>query len=202
MSDANITRLLQEVDDGQDGALDRLMEAVYAQLEQVAARHMKQRFGPDLPGVTLEPAALVNESFLKLIKQRRAFDNRGHFFAIATKVMLRVLIDYKRSRLAARRGGDRRRITLALDGPAAAPPRHGPATLIEIESLSTALTELEALDPRQADVVKMRVVWGLGIEEIAKLLGISAATVKRDWRFARAWLMDEITRLKEGGIPS
>ena len=99
MTDAgDFTRLLHAVDAGRDGAMDDLMEAAYEDLDRVARKHLSARFGRDLPGVTLEPAALVNESFMKLIRQRARFDNRGHFFAIATKVMLRVLTDYQRSR--------------------------------------------------------------------------------------------------------
>ena len=83
----DITRLLHAIDAGRPGAMDDLMTVVYADLERVAQRHMDQQFGRGLPGVTLEPAALVNESFLRLIKQRKKYDNRGQFFAIATKVM-------------------------------------------------------------------------------------------------------------------
>ena len=111
-SSDDITRLLGEVDTGRAGAMDDLMQAVYSDLQRVAERHMAEQFGRGLPGVTLEPAALVNESFLRLIKQRKAYDNRGQFFAIATKLMLRVLIDYQRKRRAAKRGGGRQRITL------------------------------------------------------------------------------------------
>ncbi len=111
--------------------------------------------------------------------------------------MLRVLTDYQRQRMTDRRGGRRKRVELFLDArpdPAAGPGRAAP---IEIESLKKALERLEGLDSRQADVVKMRVVWGLEIDEIAEALGLSASTVKRDWRFARAWLMDEAARMDQ-----
>ena len=85
--------------------MDELMETVYEDLERIAGRHLRERFGRGLPGVTLEPAALVNESFLRIIRQRSRYDNRGHFFAIATKVMLRVLTDYQRRRGAEKRRG-------------------------------------------------------------------------------------------------
>ena len=108
--------------------------------------------------------------------------------------MLRVLVDYQRQQMAARRGGKLKRISLNLDGrpePAAAP---GPADSIAVEPLTTLLERLEALDPRQAEVVRMRVVWGMEVREIAAALGLSPSTVKRDWRFARAWLIDQVTQ--------
>ena len=119
------------------------------------------------------------------------------FFAVATKVMLRVLVDYQRQRLAARRGGGRKRITLLLDGRPSPTSGPGKATQIEIECLVKGLERLETLDQRQAEVVKMRVVWGLEIKEIAEALGMSPSTVKRDWRFARAWLMDEQSKMEQ-----
>jgi RNA polymerase sigma-70 factor (ECF subfamily) len=188
----DITRLLHAVEDGRDGALDELMQAVYADLQGVAERHMAREFGRGLPGITMEPAALVNESFLRLIRQRKRFDNRGHFFAIATKVMLRVLVDYQRSRGAAKRGGGRKPITLSMEGPQWANNRvDSDGRLIEVGTLASALEKLERLDPRKADVVKMRVLWGLEMREIATSLGISLSTVERDWAFAKAWLARE-----------
>ncbi len=193
----DITRLLRAVDEGSDGAMDKLMEAVYADLERVAQRHMDQAFGPGLPGVTLEPAALVNESFMKLIKQRNAYDNRGQFFAIATKVMLRVLVDYQRRRSAAKRGGDRQRITLQLDGHPNRDSVSRAEMPIEVGCLVTALERLESLDPRKADVVKLRVVWGLEMREIAESLGVSLATIERDWSFSKAWLAREANAMRD-----
>ncbi len=194
----DITILLREMEGGRAGALDELMELVYRDLEGIALSHLRLRFGQRANVVTMEPAALVNETFLRLIKQRKTYDNRGQFFAVATKVMLRVLVDYQRQRLAARRGGGRKRITLFLDGRPSPTRGPGKATQIQIECLVKALERLEALDPRQAEVVKLRVVWGLDIQEIAEALGLSHSTVKRDWRFAKAWLMDETSRMEQG----
>ena len=92
----DITLLLRKMEEGEAGALDQLMRVVYDDLERMAASHLRRQFGERMGQLTLEPAALVNESFLRLIKQRKAYDNRGQFFAIATKVMLRVLMDYRR----------------------------------------------------------------------------------------------------------
>ncbi len=195
MSDSNdITRLLHDADAGRDGAMQELMEAVYADLQGMAEKHMASRFGRGLPGVTLEPAALVNESFMKLIKQRKAYDNRGQFFAIATKVMLRVLVDYQRKRLAAKRGGGQKPVTLSLEGlggPQQRLDRLADQDCIGLNVLIGALDRLDALDSRKADVVRMRVIWGLEMREIAASLGISLATVERDWAFSKAWLARE-----------
>ena len=139
----------------------------------------------------------INESFLRIIKQRNKYDNRGQFFAIATKVMLRVLVDYQRRRGAAKRGGDRQRITLTLDKHAEPGRGPGPDTLIGVETLVEALDGLEALDSRKADVVKMKVVWGLTMSQIAESLGISLATVERDWAFSKAWLAREADATKK-----
>jgi len=187
----NITLLLKESHDGRAGALDDLMRIVYDDLERMAAAYIRRKFGDRAKQITLEPAALVNESFLRLIKQRSQFDNRGHFFAIATKMMMRILIDYQRQRSAQKRGGDQAEVTLMLD--ADAPVESGSATrMIEVERLAEALGKLEQSDHRMADVVKMRVVWGLSVEEVAASLGVSTPTVKRDWRFAKAWLAEEM----------
>ena len=188
--EANITRLLRDIENGRSGAMDNLMESVYTDLERMARSYMNQRFGPGLPGLTLEPAALVHESYLKLIRQRERFDNRGHFFAIATKVMLRVLLDYDRRRRASKRGGAQERITLLVDHP---DPRSlsGTDPGIEVECLVSALERLEAQNERKADVVKLRVVWGLTLPEIAASLGLSLATIERDWAFSKAWLARE-----------
>ncbi|MCP3903401.1 MAG: sigma-70 family RNA polymerase sigma factor [Planctomycetes bacterium] len=189
---ANLTQMLQDVDEERDGAMDRLMEAVYGDLQRVAERHMAERYGRGLPGVTLEPAALVNESFMKLIRQRKSYGNRGQFFAIATKVMLRVLIDYERRRRATKRGGDRGRVTLLLEHGAAGPGKED--TCVDIEPLADVFERLEALDARKADVVKLRVVWGLQMPEIAAALDVSLATIERDWSFAKAWVLREAAR--------
>jgi RNA polymerase sigma factor (TIGR02999 family) len=187
----DITHLLHAIDAGRPGAMNDLMEVVYADLERVAQRHMDRQFGRGLPGVTLEPAALVNESFLRLIKQRKKYDNRGQFFAIATKVMLRVLVDYQRQRRAAKRGGSHKRVTLSLEGPAGPADRPAPGTVIGVETLVAGLDRLDSLDRRKAEVVKLRVIWGLEMREIAEALSVSLATVERDWSFAKAWLARE-----------
>lgn len=186
----DITLLLKRMDDGENDALDELMRVVYDDLERMAASHLRKQFGERAAQVTLEPAALVNESFLQLLKQRKGFDNRGQFFAIATKVMLRVLVDYRREKFAAKRGGGAPKITLAVEHAAMDPTRT--TSMVEIEALSQALDRLDELDPRKADIVKMRVVWGMTVPQVAEALDVSPSAVDRDWRFAKAWIADEV----------
>lgn len=187
----DITHLLEAADDGKDGALEALMERVYADLERMARSHLRRQFGERAGAITLEPAALVNESFMKLIRQRNRYDNRGHFFSIATRVMLRVLIDYRRQRNALKRGGKETRVTLLLDENLLAGSTVERTSSIEVEELAAALERLDDLSPRKADVVRMRVVWGLELGEVAASLDVSLSTVERDWRFAKAWLAEE-----------
>jgi RNA polymerase sigma factor (TIGR02999 family) len=189
---ARITTLLQDAHAGREGAMDELMSIVYADLERVAHGQWRDRFGSGLERVTLEPAALVNESFMRLLKQKQGFENRGHFFAIATRIMLRVLIDYCRQRAAVKRGGRMERLSITFNDAVepADTPNH--AGQIDVQSLSDALDALDKLDSRKADVVRMRVVWGMPHEAIAEALEISIPTVERDWRFARAWLANAV----------
>lgn len=178
----DITRLLQDAARGDDAALEALTARVYGDLERVAARRMRDRFGSDLAGVTLEPAALVNETFLKLLTTPMNFENRRHFFAFATRVMLRALTDYQRARSAAKRGGDHVRLTLAGVADSDRPMTPG------VDDVAATLEELEGYDPRKAQVVVLKVLWGLEMTEIATTLDVSLRTVERDWRFARNWL--------------
>ncbi len=190
----NFTRLLREVDQGREGALDELMSLVYIDLKRIAAKHMRQQFGNKHAAVTLQPTALVNEGFIKLLKQRKSFRNRGQFFSIATKVLIRVLMDYRRTRSAEKRHGDRVRVSLAgLAAQAAVEPAP------DVGDLAQALRELAQLDSRKAEVVTLRTVWGMTVPEIAEALGVSVATVERDWSFAKRWLAARLTE-KGGGL--
>jgi RNA polymerase sigma-70 factor, ECF subfamily len=209
MSDAeelkHVTLLLRELEEGTPGALDRLMDVVHDELSRMAASQLRRRYGDRAGQITLEPAALVNESYLRLIRQRQRFDNRGQFFAIATTIMLRVLSDHQRERAAAKRGGGARqagssnepRTLLAIDDSFGSSPdkdaegRSERTRAIEIEALIASLDRLQALDQRKADIVRMRVVWGMTVPVIAEALGISTSSVDREWRFAKAWLATE-----------
>jgi RNA polymerase sigma factor (TIGR02999 family) len=175
-----VTFLLNQWRNGSAEAEARLMERVQSELRRLAALYLRG----ERPGVTLQPTAVVNEAYLRLVPQRGvSWQNRAHFFGIAAKMMRRVLVDYARRRRAAKRdagAGDPISIS--------AVPAVREADAVDILALHEALTELARLDRRQADVVEMRYFAGLTIEEIAKVLEISPASVKRDWATAKLWL--------------
>jgi RNA polymerase sigma-70 factor, ECF subfamily len=165
---------------GDSQARDHLFEVVHPQLRHLATRLLQW----ERPDHTLEPNAVVNELFLRLIgSQPISYQDRAHFFAIAAQTMRRILIDHARARVAGKRGGEQRRVSLsAVDG-------WGAATSSEqLIDLDTLLSALATADPRAARVVELRFFGGLPEEEVAAVLGVSAITVKRDWKAARAWL--------------
>lgn len=164
--------------------MDGVARAVQSDLLRCARKLMAARPGPPGRPITLEPVELVNETFVKLLEQRTRLRDREHFFAIATRVMLRVLLDYHRARGRRKRAGATIHLSLgALGARGAAAPR------AEVPEVVVALDGLGRLDPRAARVVELRVLWGLSKVETASVLGVSKATVERDWRFARAWLL-------------
>lgn len=182
---ADVTGLLLAWGTGDAGAGERLLPAVYDELRRQAGRAMRREGDAH----TLQATALVHEAYLRLVDQNRvAWRNRAHFFAIAAQMMRRVLVDHARTRLAAKRGGQLHRVTLGDVG-AGAEQGDGDVDLL---ALHDALDQLAVLDPRQARLVELRYFGGLGIEETAEALGVSPATVKRDWAVARAWLRREL----------
>ncbi|MFO0974169.1 MAG: ECF-type sigma factor [Phycisphaerae bacterium] len=183
----DLTTVLGRLNRGDDAAYAELMARVYDELRALAARHMQRQFGRDEAGLTLQPTGLVHETFMQLIRQRTQFDNRGHFFAIATRLMVRSLIDYSRQRGAAKRGGGHVRVPLDVDLPGAA------SADADVEGLADALARLELHDSRKAEVVRLRVLWGLSVDEVAESLGVARATIDRDWAFAKAWLRKELS---------
>jgi RNA polymerase sigma factor (TIGR02999 family) len=174
-----ITRLLNAWQGGDAAARDRLFVLVYAELRRRAAGQFRR----ERQGHTLSPTALVHEAYLRLMGQDRArWQNRAHFFAIASEMMRRVLVEHARKRKAAKRPGAAVRVALEEDV-ATAKPREA-----DLIALDAALEELTAMDARQGRVVVLRFFGGLSLEEIAEVLDVSRATVNRDWRFARTWL--------------
>lgn len=165
----------------------------YDDLERLAARRLRRQYRQRSGSPTLEPGALVNETFLKLLERPTGFAGRRHFLAFASKVMLDTLIDYERRRFADKRGGTRLRVTLSLveDGDLFGDGRQ--ESLDDILAFREVLARLETLDRRKADVVRLRVLWGLDVVEVARLLDVSEPTVVRDWRFARAWLSERLS---------
>jgi RNA polymerase sigma-70 factor, ECF subfamily len=178
-----ITRLLAEAQGGRAEALDEVMSLVYTDLRRIADRRLR-RYGQ---GISLQPTELVHEGFLRLIKQRQEYDSRGHFFAIASRVMLRVLLDHHRDRRRLKRGGRQVRVSLSdVDGQLA-------ETAGTIPVFVEAVERLETLDPRMAEITKLRLLWGLTTQEVAEVLEVSPSTVERDWRFGRRWLSAEMS---------
>ncbi len=185
-----IERLLADVNAGHTSACGQLTDVVYRRLRAVAEHYLRRQFGGEAGSLTWQPTALVNETFLQIIKQRKRYDSEGHFFAIATRVMKRILLDYARQRGAQKRGGGA--IKVEFD-----PNIHGPVHehsegALDLETFFTCLDRLAALNTRKADVVRMRVLWGMTIAETAVSLDVGHATIERDWRFAQAWLAREV----------
>jgi RNA polymerase sigma factor (TIGR02999 family) len=183
---ADVTGLLLAWGRGDRSAADRLVPAVYEELRRQAERAMRREGSEH----TLQATALVHESYLRLVDQRRVeWRNRAHFFAIAATVMRRILVDHARARLTAKRGGGVAPITLA------GAEHGGPQETDDVDllALHEALERLAALDPDQARLVELRYFGGLTIEETAAALDVSPATVKREWALARAWLRRELT---------
>ena len=179
-----VTQWLAAWRDGDDHARDQLFSAVYPPLRRVAARFLQQ----ERANHTLEPAALVNEVAVRLLGSGPvAYNDRTHFFAIAAQMMRRILIDHARTGAAAKRGGVQHRVNLSsIEGRLAGP------SSADVLVLDDALSRLEQADPRAARVVELRFFGGLREQEVADILGVSAITVKRDWRLARAWLINQL----------
>ncbi len=182
MPQPEITRLLQAAAKGDAAAFASVAEWAYDELERLAAQRLRRHYGAQVQELTLEPAAVVNETFLKLLKNPIGFDNRQHFLGFVSKVMLRVLIDYDRARSAGKRGGEAIRVTLTGSQPDDAP------SSFALSAFADVLDELDRLDARKAAVAKLRLIWGFEMAEISGMLEVSTPTVERDWRFARNWL--------------
>lgn len=179
-SPANITLLLQAAAVGGRNDLDALMAAIYHDMRRLAASHLNG----ERAGHTLSPTALVHEAYVRLVGQRNMnWQNRLHFFAVASRIIRRILIDHARARDAEKRGGDRTLISLA-DHDVAAPARN-----VDLLALDEAMQELAALDEQQARIVELRYFGGCTVEEVAELLNVGKRTVDRDWRAAKAWLL-------------
>lgn len=183
----DVTQLLRNLESGQPGAAEALIPLVYDALRELAGRAMAREGA----GHTLQPTALVHEAFLRLANQRSAdWQNRTHFYAIAARIMRRVLVDHARSRGAGKRHGG----TQVLLAEAFTPdPRHTPERALDLIAIEDAMVALESLDPRAARVVELRFFAGLEVSETATALDISPASVKRDWAFARAFLERELS---------
>jgi len=184
---AEITALLRDWQTGDRDALDRMIPLVYRELHVMASRLMSREWRNG----TIQTTGLVNEAYLKLVDQRQVdWQGRAHFFAIAAQVMRRILLDAARRRMREKRGGGA--VQLVIDDLPVA-TRAAPVDAIDVLAIDRALQDLEQLDPDQAKMVELRFFGGLTIEETSAVLGVSPATVKREWAVAKGWLYRALT---------
>jgi RNA polymerase sigma factor (TIGR02999 family) len=179
----DVTHLLEELSDGNQDALAALVPLIYEQLRRLARSHMRREGRMQ----TLQTTALVHEAYLRLVDQRNVrWQNRAHFFAIAAQAMRRILVSRARARLAEKRGGGGEKVQIDdLD-------IANPESSVDLVALDEALRRLAMLDPQQGRVVELRFFGGLTVDETAEVLQLSAPTVKREWRTAKAWLRREL----------
>lgn len=164
--------------EGHPSTTDRLFLTTYTELKRMASRRLRS----ERPEHTLQPTALVHESYLRLSRHGSDWQDRGHFIGVATRVMRQILVDWARERRSLKRGGDHRRITFDDSLQRALPQP------IDVLAFDRALTQLAAFDPRKSRLVELRVLGGMTVPELAVELDISTATVSREWRAARAWI--------------
>ena len=179
-SSENVSQLLVKWGEGDQAALDKLMPLVYSELRRLASNYLRR----ERQNHTLQPTALVNEAYLKLIDQKSArWQNRAHFYGVAAQLMRRILVDHARQHQAAKRGGpSQERLSITSAGQLGEKPD------LDLLALHEALVELKTFDSQQERIVELRYFGGLSIEETAEVMGIGHATVERDWKMARAWL--------------
>lgn len=179
-----VTQLLVNWGKGDQAALDKLMPLVYSELRRLATNYLRR----ERQGHTLQPTALVNEAYLKLVDQRNAkWQNRAQFFGISAQLMRRILVDHARQHQAAKRGGSaQQRLSIT------SVEKLAKQSEIDLLALNEALDELAKMDPQQSRIVELKFFGGLSIEETAEVLGIGHATVERDWKMARAWLRRQL----------
>jgi RNA polymerase sigma factor (TIGR02999 family) len=182
---SELTQLLVNWRNGDQAALNKLLQLVYQELRRIARRYMRG----ERVGHTLESAALVNEAYLRLIDIKKIdWQNRAHFFAMSARLMRRILVDHARSRNYAKRDGALQRLSLS-EADQLAGERD-----VDLVALDDALKSLAEMSEQQSRIVELRFFGGLTIEETAEVLGVSHATVERDWAVARAWLRRELSR--------
>jgi len=183
-ANGNITELLVGYARGDKEALDKLMPIVYEELRRQAARYLRK----ERPGHTLQTTALIHEAYVRLVDQRAVqWQNRAHFFGIAAQLMRRILVDHARTKKRVKRGGSDVRVSIN-DANVAVKGQD-----LDVVALDEALQRLAEIDEQQSRVVELRFFSGLTVEETAAVMGISKATVKRDWSMAKAWLHRELT---------
>jgi RNA polymerase sigma factor (TIGR02999 family) len=190
-----VTRILEAIDQGEPGAADRLLPLVYEELRRLAAA----RLARERPGQTLQATALVHEAYLRLVDggDAKPWNDRGHFFGAAAEAMRRILVENARRKARHRHGGGLRRVELDAACSLAEPPPED-----DLLALDEALDRLAALEPKRAEVVKLRFFAGLTMPEVAGAMGVSLATAERYWAFARTWLFAELREQAPPDSPS
>jgi len=179
-----ITKLLVASREGDEEALNKLLPLVYQELRRLAGHYLRR----ERPDHTLQPTALVHETYLRLIDQNVSWQNRAHFFGVAAQMMRRILVDHARSRLAAKRGSGGVKISLD-DALNLSDERAG-----DFIALDEALERLAEFDQQKSKIVELRFFGGLSVEETAEVLGIGTATVTRQWKMAKAWLYQQVSQ--------
>jgi RNA polymerase sigma factor (TIGR02999 family) len=180
-----VTMLLAQLRAGDQDAANRLIPLIYSELRRMASAYLQR----ERPDHTLQPTALVNEAYLRLLgDQEIAWQNRAHFFALAANTMRKVLVDYARRRRAEKRGGANARKVEIDEGLLSTP-----AKLDNFLAVDEALTHLARLDPQQSRLIELRFFAGLSLDEVAEVMGVSPITIGREWRSAKAWLRRELS---------
>lgn len=175
----NITKLLIDWGKGDRAALDEMLPLVYGELKRLASYYLSQ----ERAGHTLQTTALVHEAYMRLVNQEHVnWKNRAHFLGVAAEMMRRILVNHARDRVAAKRGGGAKRVSLSMVGKSGEPPD------IDVIALDQALTELASFDSRKSRIVELKFFGGLTTEEIVEVMNISHGTVEHEWKMARAWL--------------
>ena len=184
-SPSNVTSLLVQLTDGDRDVLNELLPLVYDELRKLAAKYLRR----EREGHTLQPTALVHEAYLRLIDQTQVrWQNRAHFFGVAAQMMCRILVDHARTHNAEKRGGEFQLLSLDENIDVSATPA------ADLVALDDALNRLAAIDEQKSRIVELRFFGGLSVEETAEVLGVSAPTIKRQWRMAKAWLYGQVQR--------
>ena len=179
----NVTQLLVKWAEGDEKALDKLMPLVYDELRRVASNYLRR----ERQNHTLQPTALVNEAYMKLVDQKAHWQNRAQFYGVAAQLMRRILIDHARQHQAAKRGGThQQRLSITSARAIVDTPE------VDLLAVHEALEELKQFDPQQERIVELRFFGGLSIDETAEVMGLGHATVERDWKMARAWLRKKL----------
>ena len=174
-----VSQLLVDWGQGDERALEKLMPLVYSELRRLAGNYLRR----ERAGHTLQPTALVNEAYLRLVDQNAKWQNRAQFYGVAAQLMRRILVDHARQHQAAKRGGsNQQRLSIT------SAEQLGQQPELDLLALHEAMNELAVIDSQQSRIVELKFFGGLSIDETAEVLGVGHATIERDWKMARAWL--------------